>query len=140
MALVVGRQIGDSNFSTTVALPSGAGTSLSTAFDLVGNTLSAGTIFPEEVTLQVDVPADTALVSGATRKYTVYADSAATPTTALTGYGVYTITGTAGNGAAKTIYWRLPANVARYVSLNIDGGTSGSGDSTGISATVALKF
>lgn len=140
MALVVGRQIGDSNFSTTVALPSGAGTTTSTAFDLVGNTISAGTIFPEEVTLQVDIPADTGLVSTATRKYTLLGDSATPPTTAVSGYGVYTITGTAGNGAAQTLYWRLPANMLRYAALRIDGGTSGSGDSSAISATVSLKF
>lgn len=140
MAFTVGRQIVDSNFSTTVALPSGAGTSTSTAFDLVGAAISANTIFPEEVTLEVAVPADTALVSGATRKFTLLADSAASPTTAVTGYGVYTITGTSGNGAAATIRWRLPADVARYAAVRIDGGTSGSGDSSAINATVALKF
>lgn len=140
MAITPGRLIPDSNFSNTTALPSGAGTSTSTAFDLVGATLDANSSMPESITLEVTVPADTALVSGATRKFTVLADSAATPTTALTGYGVYTNTGTAGNGAALTFRWKLPAACARYVAVRCDGGTSGSGDSTGISYTTKLLF
>lgn len=140
MAITVGRLIPDSNFSNTTALPSGAGTSTSSAFDLVGATLDANSTFPENVTLSLEIPADTALVSGATRKFTVLADSAATPTTVLPGYGVYTITGTAGNGAAATIRFRLPASVARYVAVRCDGGTSGSGDSTAISYTTKLLF
>ena len=139
MAITVGRLINDYNFVTTKALPSGAGTSLSTAFDLVGAAISDNTIFPEEVTLAVDVPADTALVSAATRVYKLYADSVSTPTAAVSGFS-FTNTGTSGNGAAVSLRWRLPANIARYVSVNIDGGTSGSGDSTGITATVKLLF
>jgi len=139
MAITVGRLVGDSNFSTTVALPSGAGSSLSTAFDLVGGTLSENTSFPETVTAEVAIPADTALVSGATRVYSLYHDSVSTPTAALPGYS-YTVTGTAGNGAAATLRWRLPASCARYLALKIAGGTSGSGDSTALSATVRLLF
>lgn len=139
MAVTLGRLIPDSSLSTTKTLPSGAGTSLSTALDTVGAAINANCQFPESVELLVTVPADTALVSGATRVFKLYADSAATPTAAILGF-TFTITGTAGNGAATTVRWKLPANIARYVSVNCDGGTSGSGDSTAISYTVALLF
>lgn len=137
MAITVGRLVRDSNLSTTLALPSGAGTSLSTAFDLVGGTLSDNTSFPETVTAELVIPADTALVSAATRVYRLFHDSASTPTAALPGYS-YTVTGTAGNGAAATLRWKLPASCARYLAVKIDGGTSGSGDSTALSATFRL--
>lgn len=139
MAITVGRLIADNNFSNTTTLPSGAGTSNSTPFDMVGNTLDANSTFPELVTLQVVIPADTGLVSAAIRKFTLLADSVATPTIPVVGYS-YTVTGTAGNGAAATIRWKLPANLARYISVRCDGGTSGSGDSTAISYTTSLLF
>lgn len=139
MAITVGRGVRDTNFSTTVALPSGAGTSLSTAFDLVGGTLSENTSFPETVTAELVIPADTALVSAATRVYKLFNDSVSTPTAAVPGYS-YTVTGTAGNGAAATIRWKLPASLLRYLSVQITGGTSGSGDSTALSATFRLLF
>lgn len=139
MAITVGRLISDSNFSNTTALPSGAGTSTSAAFDLVGATLDANSSFPEEVALELQIPADTALVSGATRIYSVLADSASTPTSALNGYS-YTVTGTAGNGAAATIRWKLPASVSRYIAVKCTGGTSGAGDSTALSYMTRLLF
>lgn len=139
MAFTVGRLIPDSNFSNSTALPSGAGTSTSAAFDTVGAALDANSTFPENVTLVVDVPADTALVSAAVRNFTVLADSASTPTTSLAGYKG-TITGTAGNGAATVFRFKLPASTARYVAVKCDGGTSGSGDSTAISFTTKLLF
>lgn len=139
MAITPGRLIPDTAFSNSTALPSGAGTSLSTAFDLVGATLDANSSFPEEVTMQVDVPADTALVSAATRTYQLMADSVSTPTAIVAGYA-YTVTGTAGNGAAATIRWKLPANIARYAAVRVTGGTSGSGDSTAITFATKLLF
>ena len=139
MSATVGRLIPDSNFSNTTALPSGAGTSTSAVFDLVGATLDGNSTFPESVTLEVTAPADTALVSAATRKFTVLADSAATPTTALNGYS-FTNTGSSGNGAAVSLRFKLPASVSRYVAVKVDGGTSGSGDSTAISYTTRLLF
>lgn len=139
MAATVGRLIPDSNFSNTTALPSGAGTSLSTAFDTVGAALDANSTFPENVVLQVVVPADTGLVSAAIRNFDLMADSAATPTAAVAGYRAV-VTGTAGNGAAVTIRWKLPANLARYIAVRCTGGTSGSGDSTAISYTTSLLF
>lgn len=139
MAATVGRLIPDSNFSNSTALPSGAGTSLSTAFDLVGATLDANSSFPEEVTLELGIPADTALASAAIRNYDLMADSVSTPTAAVTGYRAV-VTGTAGNGAAATVRWKLPASIARYVSVRCTGGTSGSGDSTALSYTLKLLF
>lgn len=139
MAITTGRLIPDSTFSNSTALPSGAGTSLSTPFDLVGATLDANSSFPEEVTLEVAVPADSALVSAAIRNYDLMADSAATPTAAVSGYR-FVVTGTAGNGAAVTVRWKLPANIARYIAVRCTGGTSGSGDSTAISYTTKLLF
>lgn len=136
----VGRLIRDSNFYNETALPSGAGTSKSTAFDLVGATLDENSSFPEEVTLEIEIPADTALVATATRKFTVLADSANPPTTALSPEHSYTVTGTAGNGAAATKRFRLPASVARYVAVQCTGGTSGAGDSTALSWKTRLLF
>lgn len=140
MAITVGRTLRDDNFKQSVSLPSGAGSSLSTAFDLVGATLDANSTFPENVELEVTIPADTALVSAATRTYAVWADSANPPTTALSPRMDFTVTGTAGNGAASVQRFKLPASVARYVGIKISGGTSGSGDSTALSATVRLLF
>jgi hypothetical protein len=139
MAITPGRLISDATFSNSTALPSGAGTSLSAAFDLQGATLDANSTFPENVTLEVVVPADTALVSAAVRNYDLMADSVSTPTAAVAGYRAV-VTGTAGNGAAVTLRWRLPANIARYIAVRATGGSSGSGDSTALSYTTKLLF
>lgn len=140
MAATVGRLIPDSTLSNSTALPSGAGTATSAAIDLVGAALDANSSFPEEVSLEVAVPATPNLVSAATITFTVMNDSAATPTTALSPTHSFIITGTAGNGAATTHRFKLPANVARYLSVRAVGGSSGAGDNTAVSFTTRLLF
>ncbi len=138
MAITPGRLIPDNNFSTSKALGTAASTVQTDAFDVVGATLDANSTFPENVTLQVDVPATTNLVSAAVLTFTVLADSATPPTTALP--LVFTVTGTAGNGAATSRRFRLPADCARYVAVKALAGTSGAGDNSAVSYTTKLLF
>jgi hypothetical protein len=132
-----GRQLQDANLTVTTALPAQAASVTATSIDLGDN--SDG-IFPEGVALEIVCPATPSLASGGTITYTVLADSVAVPTTVLTPSLTYVTTGTAGNGAALTAgvaKWKVPANVARYLSVQATAGTT-AGNNTAISFTYRL--
>lgn len=132
-----GRQLADDNLTTTKALPAAGANTTSTAFDTGDNTDG---IFPEGVALQITTPSTGSLVSGETIIYTVYADTANPPTTALVPSLTYTTTATSGNGAtiaAGTAKWRLPANTGRYLAVNAAVSANG-GNNTAVSFTVKL--
>ncbi len=137
LATAAYRNIRDSNLTTTSALPTAASTITQTAWDTGDNTDG---IFPERVELEVAVPSTGNLVSGAILTFTVLADTANPPTTVLSPSLTFTVTGTAGNGAATTVRWRVPANCGRYLAIKCLAGTSGAGDNSAVSYTSRLLF
>lgn len=137
LATAAFRNIPDKNLTVATAIAAAAGTVTSTAFDTGDNTSGN---FPEGVDLEVAVPATGNLVSAAVLTFTVLADTANPPTAVLAPSLSFTITGTAGNGAATTRRWRVPANAGRYIGIKEDSGTSGAGDNTAVSFTTRLLF
>lgn len=135
-AAVQNHRVADANLTVTTALAAAGSSVTGTAFDTGDNTDG---FFPEGVELHLTVPATSALVSTATIVYTVYADTANPPTTALSPSLTFTTTGTAGNGAAVDVRWRIPDNCGRYLAVNANSGTSGAGNNTGVSFTVKLE-
>lgn len=129
------HRVSDANLTTSKAFAAAGSNTTSTAFDTGDNTDG---FFPEGVELEVSVPATPNLVSAAVLTLTVYADTANPPTTALSPSLSFTITGTAGNGAATTRRWRVPGDAGRYLAVNAASGSSGAGDNTGVSFTVKL--
>ena len=131
------RQIQDINLTVTQALATAASTITCTAFDTGDNTDGN---FPEGVDLLLTIPATPSLVSGAVLTFTVLADTANPPTTVLSPSLTFTVTGTAGNGAAATARWRVPANAGRYIAIQQLSGTSGAGNNSAVSYTANLLF
>ena len=132
-----GRQLQDNNLTVTQALPTAATSVTATSIDTGDNTDG---IFPEGISLEIICPATPNLVSAKTITFTVLADTVSVPTATLTPSLTYVITGTAGNGAALTAgtaKWRLPANTARYLSVQATTAT-GSGDNSAVSYTYRL--
>lgn len=112
-----GRQLQDNNLTISTAFPAAGASVTGTAIDTGDNTSG---IFPEGVALEVTSEATPNLPNAETITYTVLADTANPPTTALTPSLTYTTTGSAGNGAAiaaGTVKWRLPANTGRYLAV-----------------------
>jgi hypothetical protein len=130
------HRISDRNLTATTALAAAGSSVTSTAFDTGDNTDG---FFPEGLELHLTVPSTANLVSTATLVYTVYADTANPPTTALSPSLTFTTTGTAGNGAAVDVRWRIPGNTGRYLAVNANSGTSGGGNNTGTSFTVKIE-
>lgn len=135
-AAVQAHRVADSNLTVATALPAAGANVTCTAIDTGDNTDG---FFPEGVELHLTVPATTALVSTATLTYTVYADTANPPTTALSPSLSFVTTGTAGNGAAVDVRWRIPGNCGRYLAVNAASGSSGAGNVTAVSFTVKLE-
>jgi len=130
------RKIKDATYVINRALPTADGTVTSSDIDLesVGYGFS-----PENMALTIDVPAltSTHLPSADTLTITVQSGAAVTPTT--TTNLVKVITGTGSTIAAQTITFRLPPDVSRYVNVKFVA-AGGTGDISGQTATVALRF
>ncbi len=131
-----GHRVSDANLTVTTALAAAASNITGTAIDTGDNTDG---FFPEGVELHLTIPATANLANGAALTFTVYADTANPPTTALTPSLTATVTGTAGGGPVSDFRWRVPGNCGRYLAVNALSGTSGSGNNIGVSFTVKLE-
>ncbi len=134
MAYEFNRNIQDYQFTVTRALPTADGTVTSSDLDFGTNT-----VFPENVELDIAIPAlsATILPSADTLTITVQGGSSATPSTSLN--LVKVITGTGSTIAAQVWRVKLPPDCARYVNVKfvLAGGT---GDGSGVSATITARF
>lgn len=133
MANELSRNIKDAEFVVTRALPTADGTVTSADLDL-----GADDHKPEEVELEIIVPAlnATQLPNADTLTITVQGGASATPTTPL--FVLPTITGSTGY-AGGTFRFRLPSNCPRYVNVKFVA-AGGTGDISGSSATIQLRF
>ena len=109
-----GRMISDNNLIVTTALPAAGAATTGNAIDTGDNTDG---IFPEGIVLNLSQPSAANQVSASVITYTILADTANPPTTALSPSLTYTSTGTAGNGAAFSVTWKLPPNTGRYLAV-----------------------
>ena len=139
MANEFARNLGDAGFSTTFALPSSASSSTNqaTPFDL-----GADTFKPEEVEVELSVPALTTTMVPDTRTTTYIIETCAATNFSTIDATLYTKTFTASGGtgvSAQVIRVRLPSNCARYIRGKVTHGASTT-DSSAVSATIALKF
>lgn len=138
MANEFARNLGDAGFSTTFTLPASASasTNQATPFDL-----GADTFKPEEVEVELSVPALTDTMVSSTRTTTYIIETCTATNFSTIDATLYTKTFTgAGSGvAAQVIRVRLPSNCARYIRAKVTHGASTT-DSSAISATVSLKF
>jgi hypothetical protein len=127
------RNISDAKFVVTRALPTADGTVTSTDIDL-----GADVHKPEDVELEITVPALTAtqLPDADTLTITVQSGAAAAPTTTL--FGLPVITGSTGY-AGNVFRFRLPADVARYVNVKAVA-AGGTGDISDVDLTIKLLF
>jgi hypothetical protein len=127
------RNIQDKTFVITRALPTADGTVTSADIDLGTDVYK-----PEEVELEITVPAlnATQLPNSDTLTITVQNGAAATPTASL--FVLPTITGSTGY-AGGTFRFRLPSNAARYLNVKFVA-AGGTGDISGASATIKLLF
>jgi hypothetical protein len=132
------RQIIDSNLTNSTAIGTAGSTVQSAAFDTGDNTDG---FFPEKVELQITVPACPNLAApgvATSLTFTVLADSAATPTTALP--LSFTVAGTSGTGSvAVTKNFRIPGNAARYIAVQVAAGAN-AGNNSAVSFTASLCF
>jgi hypothetical protein len=134
MANEFSRRIADYQFTVTRALPTADGTVTSSDMDFGTNT-----VFPENVELEISIPAltSTILPSADTLTITVQGGASATPSTSLN--IVKVITGTGSTIAAQTWRVKLPSDTPQYVNVKfvLAGGT---GDGSGVSATIKALF
>lgn len=135
MAYEFARNITDYTYTVTRALPTADGTVTSSDLDFG----VAHTTFPENTELEISLPAITAthLPSADTLTITVQGGTSATPTTSLN--MVYVVTGTGSTIAAHVVRFRLPSNCPRYVNVKFVA-AGGTGDISGVSATITLRF
>jgi hypothetical protein len=136
MANEFARNLKDSNFVVTKALPAANATATSDDLDL--QAIATGSSFPENVELEISVPA-TANHTAGTLTFTVQNGSSAAPTTALLNTSFTVASSTAG-GSATVKRIGIPSDVARYLNVKAVNSTSTDGDSTGVSFTVQLLF
>ena len=136
MAHEFARNIKDTLTTVTRALPTADGTVTSADIDL--GAINAG-LSLEKVELSIEVPAISAtlLPNADTLTITVQGGASATPSTSLN--LVKVITGTGSTIAAQEIRFRLPSDCPRYVNVKFVA-AGGTGDQSGVSATVALRF
>lgn len=138
MANEYARNITDSTYSTTFALPASASSSTNqaTPFDL-----GTDTVKPENVEIEMSVPAltDTMVPNTRTTTYIIETCTATNFSTIDATLYTKTFTGAGSGVAAQVIRVRLPSNCARYVRGKITHGASTT-DSSSVSATIALKF
>lgn len=134
MANELARNIKDAAHLVTRALPTADGTVTSSDLDL-----GAVSYQGENFELSIEVPelSSTLLPSADTLTITVQAGAAAAPTTTLN--LVKVITGTGSTIAAQEIRFRLPSDCPRYVNVKFVA-AGGTGDQSGVSATIALRF
>lgn len=131
----MGRNLKDANFIATTALPAAGASNNSNVFDL-----GAGNFLPEEIELQISLPATPNLAD--TKNVTLTIQDSADNVTfaAITGLATVVATGAGGVGAAaKTETIRLPSTTRQYLRLNQAVDAVG-GDSTGVSTTFQLLF
>jgi hypothetical protein len=136
MAHEFARNIKDTLTTVTRALPTADGTVTSADIDL--GAINAG-LSLEKVELSIEVPAlsATLLPNADTLTITVQGGASATPSTSIN--LVKVITGTGSTIAAQEIRFRLPSDCPRYVNVKFVA-AGGTGDQSGVSATVALRF
>lgn len=130
------RLIQDALLATTRALPTADGTVTSADFDL--QQVAPGVAL-DELELVVEIPAltSTHLPSSKTLTTTLQGGASATPSTSL---GITkTITGTGSAIAAQTQRFRLPPDCPRYVNVKFVG-AGGTGDISGVTAAIGLRF
>ena len=128
------RNIKDAAHIVTRALPTADGTVTSDDIDL-----GLSDVKPENIELSIEVPelSSTLLPSADTLTVTVQAGASAAPSTTLN--LVKVITGTGSTIAAQEVRFRLPSNCPRYVNVKFVA-AGGTGDQSGVSATIALRF
>lgn len=128
------RDIQDYSLTVTRALPTADGTVTCSDFDLGAEDYKG-----ENYELVIAVPAlsATLLPNADTLTITVQAGSSATPTTTLN--LVKVITGTGSTIAAQDVRFRLPSNTPRYLNVKFVA-AGGTGDMSGVSATITLRF
>jgi hypothetical protein len=132
----MGRNVKDAKFIAVKALPAAAASNNTDAFDL--GTRSG--FLPEELECQVVIPALPSLTDAKSATFTIKDSANGTDFTAITGFGVITLTGAGGAGAAaKTVTLRLPSTTRRYLRLDA-AVESGGGTNTGVSVTFQLLF
>jgi hypothetical protein len=134
MANELARNIKDAAHIVTRALPTADGTVTSSDIDL-----GAVSYQGENFELSIEVPALSAVLlpNADTLTITVQAGAAAAPTTTLN--LVKVITGTGSTIAAQELRFRLPSDCPRYVNVKFVA-AGGTGDQSGVSATIALRF
>ena len=134
MANELARNIKDAAHIVTRALPTADGTVTSSDIDL-----GAVSYQGENFELSIEVPelSSTLLPSADTLTITVQAGAAAAPTTTIN--LVKVITGTGSTIAAQELRFRLPSDCPRYVNVKFVA-AGGTGDQSGVSATIALRF
>jgi hypothetical protein len=134
MANELARNIKDAAHIVTRALPTADGTVTSSDIDL-----GAVSYQSENFELSIEVPALSAVLlpSADTLTITVQAGASAAPSTTLN--LVKVITGTGSTIAAQELRFRLPSDCPRYVNVKFVA-AGGTGDQSGVSATIALRF
>jgi len=128
------RNIKDKLLTITRALPTADGTVTSSDFDLGAN---PDDIEAMELLIAVPALSSTLLPSADTLTITVQSGDSATPST--TANLVKVITGTGSTIAAQEIRFRLPSDIGRYVNVKFVA-AGGTGDQSGVSATISLCF
>lgn len=130
------RNVKDALLTVTRALPTADGTVTSSDLDL--EAVAAGRSL-ENVELSIEIPelSSTLLPSADTLTVTVQGGASATPSTSLN--IVKVITGTGSTIAAQEWRVRLPSDCPRYINVKFVA-AGGTGDQSGVSATVALRF
>jgi hypothetical protein len=130
------RNIKDAALLVTRALPTADGTVTSSDLDLAA--VSPG-VSLENVELAIEIPAltSTHLPSADTLTVTVQGGASATPSTSLN--IVKVITGTGSTIAAQEWRVKLPSDCPRYVNVKFVA-AGGTGDISGVSATIGLRF
>jgi hypothetical protein len=136
MANEFARNLQDSNFSLSTALPSANATVTSTDMDL--GAIASGSVFPENTELEINVPITAAHTAGIFT-LTVQNGSSTAPTTALLNTS-FTVGSSTAGGSETIKRIKLPSNVARYVNVKCVNSTSTDGDSSGVSFTTKLLF
>lgn len=139
MANEFARNIVDANFSTTFALPASASSSTN---QTSGFDLGADTYKPENVEMELSVPALSTTIAPDTRTVTYIIESSAASNFGTISQTIYTGTFTGAGGAgigAQVIRVRIPSNCARYIRSKVTFGASTT-DGSAVSATSRLLF
>jgi hypothetical protein len=130
------RYVKDYLTTVTRALPAADGTVTSSDIDL-GAVAAGDSLEPVELCIEVPALSAALLPSADTLTITVQGGAAAAPTTSLN--LVKVITGTGSTIAAQEVRFRLPSSCPRYVNVKFVA-AGGTGDQSGVSATVALRY